>query len=192
MWSPELYLAAWNYAAQVHGSQKIPGTELPYVVHVGAVAMEVVNALAQSSRAASSRAASSRAASSRVDKPDLAVQCALLHDVIEDTPAEYADVAARFGVAVADGVLALTKETTLPSKTAQMADSLARIRQQPQEVWMVKLADRITNLQPPPHYWDNAKIAAYRVEAGTILDALGEADEWLAERLRRKIAGYPG
>ena len=192
MWSAELYLAAWNYAAQVHGSQKIPGTELPYVVHVGAVAMEVVNALAQSSRAASSRAASSRAASSRVDKPDLAVQCALLHDVIEDTPAEYADVAARFGVAVADGVLALTKETTLPSKTAQMADSLARIRQQPQEVWMVKLADRITNLQPPPHYWDNAKIAAYRVEAGTILDALGEADEWLAERLRRKIAGYPG
>lgn len=182
MWSAELYLAAWNYAAQVHGSQKIPGTELPYVVHVGAVAMEVVNALAQSSRAASSR----------VDKPDLAVQCALLHDVIEDTPAEYADVAARFGVAVADGVLALTKETTLPSKTAQMADSLARIRQQPQEVWMVKLADRITNLQPPPHYWDNAKIAAYRVEAGTILDALGEADEWLAERLRRKIAGYPG
>ena len=180
MWSPDSYLVTWNYAAHMHGEQKVPGTELPYVVHVGAVAMEVMTALAQGSRAASSRVAD----------PDLAVQCSLLHDVIEDTPAIYADVAARFGVAVADGVLALTKNTALPDKSAQMTDSLARIRQQPLEVWMVKLADRITNLQPPPPHWDNAKIAAYRAEAGTILAALGEADEWLAARLREKIARY--
>jgi len=155
----------------------VPGTELPYIVHVGAVAMEVMTAIAQDSR---------------VDNPDLAVQCALLHDVIEDTPASYEEVIERFGVAVADGVLALTKGTALPSKAEQMADSLARIRQQPREVWMVKLADRITNLQPPPYYWDAAKIAAYRTEAGTILDALGEADGWLAVRLQGKIAGYWG
>lgn len=176
MWSPDLYLTAWNYAAVMHGEQKVPGTELPYLTHVGAVAMEVMTALAQGVH---------------VDNPDLAVQCALLHDVIEDTPASYGDVTDRFGVAVAQGVLALTKDTTLPSKAAQMADSLARIRQQPHEVWMVKLADRITNLQPPPAHWDPAKIAAYRVEAGTILDALGSADEWLAARLRGKIAAYP-
>jgi (p)ppGpp synthase/HD superfamily hydrolase len=124
--------------------------------------------------------------------PDLAVQCALLHDVLEDTPATYAEVAARFGVAVADGVLALTKNKALPSKAEQMADSLTRIRQQPSEVWIVKLADRITNLQPPPAHWDAAKIADYQAESGTILDALGEADGWMAERLRGKIAGYPG
>ena len=176
MWSPDLYLAAWNYAAATHGDQKVPGTQLPYLTHVGAVAMEVVTAIAQGSRTAD---------------PDLAVQCALLHDVLEDTPASYADVAERFGTAVADGVLALTKDTTLPSKASQMADSLARIRQQSPEVWMVKLADRITNLQPPPAHWGDAKIAAYRVEAETILAALGEADGWLAERLRGKIAGYP-
>ena len=174
-WSPDLYLAAWNYAAQMHGGQKVPGADLPYLTHVGAVAMEVMTALAQGSQA---------------DDPDLAVRAALLHDVIEDTPATYADVVERFGVAVADGVLALTKDKTLPTKAAQMADSLARIRQQPGEVWMVKLADRITNLQPPPAHWDAAKIVAYRAEAGTILDALGEADGWLAERLRGKIAGY--
>ncbi|MFZ1753511.1 MAG: HD domain-containing protein [Caldilineaceae bacterium] len=177
MWSPDGYLAAWRYAGEMHADQKVPGTELPYIAHVGAVAMEVLSALAQGSR---------------VDNPDLAVQAALLHDVIEDTPATYADVSARFGAAVADGVLALTKDKTLPSKAQQMADSLARIRQQPQEVWMVKLADRITNLQPPPAHWDAAKIAAYRDEAMTILDALGEADGWLAERLRGKIKGYPG
>lgn len=176
MWSPDIYLAAWNYAAQMHGEQKVPGTEWPYIVHVGAVAMEVMTAIAQGSQAAD---------------PDLAVQCALLHDVIEDTPASYVDVAERFGVAVADGVLALTKDVSLPSKAEQMADSLARIRHQPQEVWMVKLADRITNLQPPPAHWDEAKIAAYRAEAGTILAGLGEADPWLAARLAGKIAGYP-
>ncbi len=177
MWSPDSYLSAWNYAAAMHGEQKVPGTQLPYLTHVGAVAMEVMTAIAQGSR---------------TTDPNLAVQCSLLHDVIEDTPATYADVAARFGLAVADGVLALTKNKALPSKAEQMADSLARIRQQPPEVWMVKLADRITNLQPPPAHWDDTKIAAYRAEAGTILDALGKADEWLAERLRGKIVGYPG
>lgn len=175
MWSPERYLAAWNYAAAMHGGQKVPGTELPYLTHIGAVAMEVMTALAPDLP---------------VNSPDLAVQCALLHDVIEDTPASYADVAARFGVAVADGVLALTKDTTLPSKAEQMADSLTRIRRQPREVWIVKLADRITNLQPPPAHWDAAKIASYRAEAQVILDALGEADSRLAARLAEKIAKY--
>ncbi len=177
MWSPERYLAAWRYAAEMHGEQKVPGTQLPYVVHVAAVTMEVMTALAQSNS---------------VDNADLAVQCALLHDVIEDTPASYADVSARFGVAVADGVLALTKDKTLPTKSAQMADSLARIRQQPREVWTVKLADRITNLQTPPSHWDAAKIVAYRVEAQTILAVLGEADGRLAARLEKKIGRYPG
>jgi (p)ppGpp synthase/HD superfamily hydrolase len=177
MWSPERYLAAWNYAAAMHGEQKVPGTQLPYLTHIGAVTMEVLTALAEGSQMAD---------------PDLAVQCALLHDVLEDTPATYAEVAARFGVAVADGVLALTKNKALPSKAEQMADSLTRIRQQPSEVWIVKLADRITNLQPPPAHWDAAKIADYQAESGTILDALGEADGWMAERLRGKIAGYPG
>ena len=175
MWSPDLYLAAWNYAAAMHGEQKVPGTEWPYIAHVGAVAMEVMSAIARSGG---------------TEKPNLAVQCALLHDVIEDTPASYADVAERFGPAVADGVLALTKDTTLPSKFEQMRDSLERIRLQPREVSMVKLADRITNLQPPPAHWDAAKIAAYRDEAEMILGYLGTADEWLAERLGEKIVGY--
>ena len=49
MWSPDLYLAAWNYAAQMHGGQKVPGMEVPYLAHIGAVAMEVMTALAQGS-----------------------------------------------------------------------------------------------------------------------------------------------
>ena len=75
-----------------------------------------------------------------------------------------------------------------------MADSLARIKEQPREVWMVKLADRITNLQPSPKGWYkiDGKIEAYRNELEKILSELGDASEALAERLREKIGVYPG
>jgi (p)ppGpp synthase/HD superfamily hydrolase len=118
----------------------------------------------------------------------LAVQCALLHDVIEDTEVTYQHVVDTFGSAVADGVLALSKDKNL-EKMAQMEDSLRRIRQQPLEVWMVKLADRITNLQLPfPSYWDKEKIATYRREAITIHKALKDASPYLAHRLQMMIS----
>jgi (p)ppGpp synthase/HD superfamily hydrolase len=120
---------------------------------------------------------------------DLAIQCAVLHDIIEDTNATYDLVAESFGKAVADGVMALSKDLTLP-KIEQMADSLRRIRKQPREIWMVKMADRIANLDPPPHYWDDAKIEAYRQEAIAIHDALHTANAALANRLQEKIEQY--
>jgi len=172
-WSQEAYLKAWRFAAEAHHGQTFPGTELSYLLHIGAVAMEVLGALAVES----------------LEAPDLAVQCALLHDVLEDTQVEYPQLAAAFGQRVADGVQALTKRADLP-KSEAMADSLARIREQPREVRWVKLADRITNLQTPPDYWSEKKIERYRAEAETILAALGEASPFLATRLRGKIAGY--
>jgi (p)ppGpp synthase/HD superfamily hydrolase len=71
-----------------------------------------------------------------------------------------------------------------------MADSLERIRQQPVEIWMVKLADRITNLAPPPSYWTVKKITQYHAEAREILATLGSASDFLAERLRQRILAY--
>ena len=71
-----------------------------------------------------------------------------------------------------------------------MRDSLERIGKQPKEVWMVKLADRITNLQPPPKHWNKEKIANYRHEAQLILEALKEGSAGLALRLERKILDY--
>ena len=52
------------------------------------------------------------------------------------------------------------------------------------------MADRITNLQPPPHYWTKEKINNYREEAQLILDTLGSANEYLAQRLADKIENY--
>ena len=176
-WSPEAYLAACNFASQAHGLQTLPGAASePYLRHVATVAAEVMAALSRRDDVA---------------RPDLAVQCALLHDTVEDTETTIEEVRATFGDAVAAGVAALTKDKTLPTKDAQMADSLARIQAQPAEVWMVKMADRITNLQTPPAFWDAAKVARYRGEAQTILDALGSACGLLSERLADKIAAYP-
>lgn len=175
-WSQERYLTAWRFAQRAHLGQKVPGTEISYLAHVGAVAMEVIAALTRRDD---------------VGDPDLAVQCALLHDTVEDTDVEVADLAAQFGEDVAAGVAALSKDPAAGDKAAKMADSLARIRTQPAEVWMVKLADRITNLAKPPGHWSADKIERYRVEAETILEALGDACPLLSRRLADKIAAYP-
>ncbi len=174
LWNADSYIKTWNFASKVHAKQRLPGSEIPYINHIGLVAMEVIAALPHTT----------------CPNPDLAVQCALLHDTIEDTQCTYDDLSQEFGPTVAAGVLALSKNTKLGTKAEQMADSLVRIKQQPIEVWMVKLADRITNLQPPPEHWTLKKISYYQQEAGQILIHLGPASEYLAQRLTQKIAAY--
>jgi hypothetical protein len=55
---------------------------------------------------------------------------------------------------------------------------------------MVKLADRATNLAPPPAYWTRAKKESYRDEARAIAAALGSACPALDARLRGRIESY--
>ena len=172
-WSQDSYIKAYRFAAQAHRAQTVPGTGLPYVMHLSFVCMEVIAALQREHE----------------HDGNLAVQCALLHDVIEDTETAYERVQAEFGDAVANGVLALSKDLTL-AKSLQLADSLNRIQQQPHAVWMVKLADRITNLQPPPSHWTVEKMVQYREEAQQIHQALRDASPFLAARLLEKIDNY--
>lgn len=161
------------HRGQVYGG---PTEELSidYISHIGSVAMEVVWALP---------------ASPHYDG-NLAVQCALLHDVIEDTAKTYADVLQEFGQDVANGVRSLSKDRTIGDPPKQMVDSLHRIRQQPREIWMVKLADRIANLHYPPHSWQPERIRAYAEEALLIHEFLKEGSEILAERLLVRIEEY--
>jgi (p)ppGpp synthase/HD superfamily hydrolase len=172
-WSQDLYVEAFKFAALAHLGQKVPGTEISYIAHPALVSVEIIAALEVEAG----------------HDADFAIQCALLHDVVEDTSVTYERLKERFGVAVANGVLALSKDPALP-KERQMADSVQRIRRQPTEVWMVKLADRITNLQQPPPHWTAERIAGYREEAIQIHRALGEASELLSARLLAKIEAY--
>lgn len=173
MFAPDRYVAALRFAAERHDGQLVTDTRLPYLLHVASVAGEVIAALPATPGA----------------DPDLAVACALLHDTVEDTPTTLDEIEARFGAAVAVGVGALTKDASL-AKELRMADSLRRIRACPGAVWMVKLADRITNLAPPPRSWPLDKRRAYRDEARAIADALGEACPVLDARLRARIESY--
>ena len=136
-WSQESYIKAYIFAAHAHQGQKFPGTNIPYIMHLSFVSMEIIAALNAEKK----------------HDGDLAIQCAILHDTIEDTHITFEQIKTEFGESVANGVLALTKNNSI-EKHLQMADSLRRIKEQPASIWMVKLADRISNFQAPPHYWN--------------------------------------
>jgi (p)ppGpp synthase/HD superfamily hydrolase len=172
---PDLLQTAARFAAEAHGGQLVPGSQLPYFLHLHSVMAEVAVSLSVEPAVQ--------------DDAEVALLCALLHDVLEVTTVTAEALGARFGPQVTAGVQALTKDASLP-KAERMADSLRRIRRQPPVVWRVKLADRIVNLQRPPAHWTHAKMAAYQVEAQEILAALGGASAWLAARLAGKIAAY--
>ena len=178
IWSPDIFNKAWYFATLAHDKQTYGGqlkdSHIAYINHVGSVAVEVIWALQTSKESYNA---------------DLAIQCALLHDVIEDTQHTYEDIDSQFGKEVADGVLALTKDELI-SKDNQLIDSIDRIKLQPSEIWIVKMADRITNLYHPPFYWDGEKINAYKEEALVIYNELHTANKCVANRLLNKIKEY--
>jgi guanosine-3',5'-bis(diphosphate) 3'-pyrophosphohydrolase len=171
----KLYQEAIKFAALRHLelAQKVPGTDLPYVVHLSNVAMEIIIAFPNYNKF----------------NLGFAVQIALLHDIIEDTSTTFSELESSFGFEIANAVSALTKNKMLP-KEQQMQDSLIRIKELQLEVRAIKLADRITNLQTPPPHWDREKKLKYQTEARIILNELKEGNDYLAKRLQEKIEEY--
>jgi len=157
----------------LENNQTITDSNLPYVIHLSNVAMEIL------------------IASHHTEEFDLnlATQVALLHDTLEDTNTTFDELKLEFGIEVAEGVSALSKNDNLP-KEEKMLDSLNRISKQKKEIWAIKLADRITNLQKPPKRWDNLKRINYKEEAKIILEKLKGGNVYLESRLRSKIEEY--
>ena len=182
-WNPDVYGKAWDFASDYHRGQTYGGpklgTKVSYLYHLGSVAMEVMWAISENTTNSSTTKWNA----------NFAVQCALLHDVIEDTSCTYQDVVCHFGVEVADGVQALTKNSQLP-KEQRMLDSIARIKQQPLEIWVVKMADRISNLQRPPVFWGVNEVLSYRDESQLIHHELKSGHHYQAIRLAEKIIAY--
>lgn len=177
-WSIDEIQKVWQLASKLHDGQKYGGFEegkkVEYINHIGSVVFEILNAMRSTENMNS----------------DLAIKCAILHDTIEDTALTYEKVNELFGPEVARGVLALTKNDEIEGQNEKMLDSLKRIKEQPTEIWAVKLADRITNLYEPPYYWTDVKKLNYINEAEMILDELKEGNKYLAERLKTKIKEY--
>lgn len=170
----EVYQKAIKFAGEKHHHQTVPGTKANYLLHISNVAMEVLIA-------------------HNVHHDfdiDYAIQVALLHDTLEDTETEFVALEQVFGYKVALGVQALTKDERLSTKSAKMMDSLHRINESDKEVGIVKLADRITNLQQPPDAWNKEKRLNYVNEAKLIGKMLAHKNEYLNKRLQSKIVDY--
>ena len=167
---------ALQFAVMVHGNQVRKGNEhIPYVFHPVDVANEVIYY-----------------SGLPIPELELASTIALLHDTVEDTVATIKDIEQQFGIEVALGVAALTKDNSLQSnevsKLESLRENLLRLKEMPHYVQAVKLADRISNLKSFPAMWTREKVSNYLDEASMIARELGQSSEGLQARLLSRVA----
>jgi (p)ppGpp synthase/HD superfamily hydrolase len=161
------------FAANAHNDQKYPGQKAAYITHPAQVAAEVLGIWMQSPNF----------------NLNFALQLALLHDVLEDTPTTIQEIETEFGEIVALGVDALSKKSDIPSPL-RMAHSLDRILKQHDEVAIVKMCDRVCNLNQPPNHWPKSKVLGYLAEAHEIHQQLGARHDTAAQRLEVQMEYY--
>ena len=119
---------AVEFAVRYHGDQRRP-TGAPYLEHL----LEALEVLVRGAR---------------VTDPDV-LCAAVLHDVVEDTPCTVGNVRLAFGARVADMVAWVTKPEPEDGADRKAAKEsyLKSLRDAPDDVVLVKLADRASNVQ---------------------------------------------
>lgn len=172
LFSVQTYKKHLAIALKAHKTQVTPHG-LPYAFHVVSVATEVISALTYENLT--------------TQEADIALACALLHDVIEDT--EYDLKSEDLDPKILAGIQALTKDKSLPSQE-QMPDSIKRLQHLPPYIQMVKIADRITNLDVPPPHWNEDKKRKYKAQAQNICDGLKSPTMHIHGKLQMKIDEY--
>ncbi len=156
MFDTSLWQQASAFAARAHRHQLRRDGRTPYYSHCVRVAMTVALKFGCTD--------------------DKVLAAALLHDVIEDTQADYDDVLDHFGPEVADLVAAMTKDMRLVESQREPAYD-AQLAEGPWEARLVKLADVYDNLS-------DAETEAARTKLiGKVQRALqlAEGDERLAK-----------
>ena len=175
MWDSKNVNNAIFFATEKHKGQVMKQPKnMPYSAHFFGVAMNAIQLAAQSQEP--------------VDW-DLLICAAILHDTLEDTSATKEELEQIFGKRIADGVSALTKNKKLP-KSEQMRDSLNRIKQQPFEIAIVKIADSMFNIRDRVENWSEEKQEQYKEEARLISAELGELFLPAKEALEEQIEKY--
>jgi HD domain len=125
------------FAAEAHRNQRRKGAaQEPYLNHL----VEVFDLVVQTSDDTDT---------------DLLI-AAILHDVVEDTPTEYEDIAAKFGERVAHIVRENSDDMSL-SKAERRRSRIAGMALKSKEARLVKMADVISNVRAiavsPPAGW---------------------------------------
>lgn len=159
---------AEQFAVKAHGPQKRKYTGDPYIVHPIEVAGIVRT----------------------VPHTNAMLAAALLHDVIEDTEAEYDDIASNFGVVIADLVLEVT-DVSKPedgNRAVRKALDRAHLAQASAEAQTIKLADVISNTKDIQE--NDPKFAkVYVQEMKMLLEVLDKGDQTLKDIAEEQIFG---
>ncbi|MBV6697683.1 HD domain-containing protein [Kitasatospora aureofaciens] len=163
---PEADLAlldeAVAFAADRHGAQRRPAGE-PYLEHLLEAVRVLVDGLG-------------------VTDVDV-LRAAALHDVVEDTDCTLGEVRERFGPRVAELVDWVTKAPRAEGESREEARSayLTRLQGAPQDVLLVKLADRLSNVQRLDTHPRPEKRRSYYQETLRSVVPLAQAHPWFDE-----------
>ncbi|HHN78389.1 MAG TPA: bifunctional (p)ppGpp synthetase/guanosine-3',5'-bis(diphosphate) 3'-pyrophosphohydrolase [Phycisphaerales bacterium] len=139
----DLWRRAASYAERMHRGQFRRDGETPYAAHPMRVALTVASVFGCD------------------DPRALAVAC--LHDVIEDTTADYEDLLNLIGKDIADDVAALSKNPALPSALREAAYDEV-LEKASWRAKIVKLADVIDNMADAGHGDEESEVSRGRRE----------------------------
>lgn len=163
-----LLAKAIQFAVTAHGEQKRKYTDEPYVTHPLAV-MRMVQEVPHTTEM---------------------LVAAVLHDVVEDTPVELAEIKQEFGPVVAtyvDGLTDVSKPEDGNRATRKSLDR-AHTAEQPAEVQTIKLADLIHNTASIEQH-DPSFYKVYKQEKIELLKVLTKGDLTLMWRAQQQIGG---
>lgn len=151
---------ALSFAAEAHRNQRRKGAaQEPYINHL----IEVFGLVAQTTSG---------------DDMDTLI-AALLHDVVEDTPTTYQEVAERFGEQVSEIVRENSDDMSLPKAERRRA-RIAAMAHKSREARIVKMADVISNLRAiavsPPAGWSTERRLSYLDDCRQLVDAARGAE----------------
>ena len=167
-------LQAARFAAEKHAAQRRKGaTAEPYVNHLLEVAELVSGAISESN-------------------PNLVI-AALLHDTVEDVGVTREDLVQRFGPEVADLVMEVTDDKSLP-KDERKRLQIEHAPKLSVGAQTIKLADKISNLRAilisPPVSWSSERQKQYFECAKQVVDAMPQPNPILKAEFDRTFARF--
>ena len=159
-----LVLKAAQFAAEKHRHQRRKDAHAsPYINHPIALASLLAN-------------------EGGIDDPEV-LCAALLHDTIEDTQTTADELRAEFGDAIAEIVLEVTDDKTLPVAERKRLQ-VVHAPHSSHKARLVKLADKICNvrdlLESPPPSWSDDRRRAYFRWSEEVVAGLRDAHSALA------------
>lgn len=159
----KLLIRALDYSARQHTTQRRKdAAQTPYINHP--IALIKVLAI-----------------EADITDPDV-LAAAVLHDTVEDTSTEEADLRRLFGERIANIVMEVTDDTALFTDERKRLQ-VERAPTKSAAAAMVKLADKISNLRDvadnPPRSWDLNRRRAYFDWAKAVVDRLPSVNQKL-------------